>query len=554
MSQEIHRFEDFDLDQSAHELRRNGCVIHLERIPFEFLCLLVERGGQLVTRDEILDRVWGKGVFIHAESSINTAMRKIRRALNDDSDPPKFVVTIPAKGYRFMASVQTLNGNLKTNSESVQVSSTGPFRGSTLGRVHNWWQIGAWSASGLAIIAAAILLARHPSLHPAKRFTVVSSLDRPARKLADRSSVAVLPFVNLSGDKEQEYFIDGITDNLINALSRLTNIFVIARTSSFTYKDRAPKAPEIGRELRVKYLLEGSVQRAGNSVRVNTQLVNAATGGILWAERYDTSLRDIFVLQDEIVQKIVTTLSHQADDWEKGHDSRALSLTAPGPPGCYDPADFGAVPDDGIDDSAPSQQALDAASVAGGRVCFGHGRWRLSRARGDTYNRFAALSTHGAHVDIQGAGPETVLEVVGDQGGTTTWVISVDPGARDITIRDLTIDTSATTNTDEQFHAIEVGNGIGTGTVEDVRIEHVRFEHPDATDGSRKGDCLHMVGSTPQSAVRRVTVIGVTFAHCARSDIAIQRNVFDLIIQENQFTRSSDQDIGSEPMTKGQQS
>ena len=87
-----------------------------------------------------------------------------------------------------------------------------------------------------------------------------------------------------------------------------------------------------------------------------------------------------------------------------------------------------------------------------------------------------------------------------------------------------------------------------------MRIEHVRFEHPDATDGSRKGVCLHMVGSTPQSAVRRVTVIGVTFAHCARSDIAIQRNVFDLIIQENQFTRSSDQDIGSEPMTKGQQS
>ena len=264
---------------------RNGCVIHLERIPFEFLCRLVERGGQLVTRDEILDRVWGKGVFIHAESSINTAMRKIRRALNDDSDPPKFVVTIPAKGYRFMASVQTLNGNLKTNSESVQVSSTGPFRGSTLGRVHNWWQIGAWSASGLAIIAAAILLARHPSLHPAKRFTVVSSLDRPARKLADRSSVAVLPFVNLSGDKEQEYFIDGITDNLINALSRLTNIFVIARTSSFTYKDRAPKAPEIGRELRVKYLLEGSVQRAGNSVRVNTQLVNVRQRAVFCGPR-----------------------------------------------------------------------------------------------------------------------------------------------------------------------------------------------------------------------------------------------------------------------------
>jgi hypothetical protein len=126
-------------------------------------------------------------------------------------------------------------------------------------------------------------------------------------------------------------------------------------------------------------------------------------------------------------------------------------------------------------------------------------------------------------------------------------VISVDPGARDVTIRDLTIDTSATTNTDEQFHAIQVGNGVGTGRVEDVRIENVRFEHPGARDGSRKGDCLRMLGNAPESAVRRVTVIGGRFTRCARSGIAIQRNVFDLVIQGNQFTESSDQDIDSEP-------
>lgn len=225
----------------------------------------------------------------------------------------------------------------------------------------------------------------------------------------------------------------------------------------------------------------------------------------------------------------------------------AASLAAPGTRGCYDPADFGAVPDDGFDDRLPAQQALDAASAGGGRVCFGAGRWRLSRAPAGSYNRFAALATHGAHVEIQGAGPGTVLEVVGDQGGGTTFVIAVDPGARDITIRDLAIDTSATFNTGEQFHAIEIGSGVGTGTVEDVRIEHVRFEHPDATDGSRKGDCLRLVGATPASLVRRVTVNGGTFTHCARSGIAIQRNVFDLIIQGNQFTQASDQDIDSEP-------
>jgi Right handed beta helix region len=230
-----------------------------------------------------------------------------------------------------------------------------------------------------------------------------------------------------------------------------------------------------------------------------------------------------------------------------GEASAAEAKDALNARGCYDPADFGAVPNDGIDDRVPAQQALDAASATGGRVCFGHGRWRLSRSPAGTYNRFAALSTHGAHVEIQGVGPGTVLEVVGDQGGATTWVISVDPGARDIAIRDLTIDTSGATNTDEQFHAIEIGNGVGTGPVEDVRVENVHFEHPSTGDGTRKGDCLRLVGNTPESAVRRVTVIGGTFTRCARSGIAIQRNVFDLIIQGNQFTQASDQDIDSEP-------
>jgi len=310
MSTEIRRFEDYELDQSVHELRRNGRVVHLERIPFEFLCLLVERSGQMVTRGEILERVWGKGVFIDSESSINTAVRKIRLALNDDSDPPQFVVTIPAKGYHFMASVHTPRGELKANSESVHPAA-GALMGSTHESIHKYSQIGAWSVAGLAIIAVAILLVRYQWLQPPKRSAAITLVRRSVRKLPDKPSVAVLPFVNLSGDAEQDYLIDGITDDLINALSRLTNIFVIGRTSSFTYKGRAVKSQEVGRELGVKYLLEGSVRRAGDNVRVNTQLVDAATGGQLWAERYDRSLRDIFALQDEIVQKIVSTLGRQ---------------------------------------------------------------------------------------------------------------------------------------------------------------------------------------------------------------------------------------------------
>jgi hypothetical protein len=192
--------------------------------------------------------------------------------------------------------------------------------------------------------------------------------------------------------------------------------------------------------------------------------------------------------------------------------------------------------------------AIDAAAAAGGgRVCFGAGRWTLTRAPVGSYNRFAALSTHGQHIEIQGAGPGTVLEVIGNQGLADLWVIAVDPGARDISIRDLTIDTSGTSNNSEQFHAIEIGSGIGTGLVEDVRIDHVTFNHPASPDGTRKGDCLRLVGNTPASAIRRVTVIGSTFTVCARSGIAIQRNTYDLVIEGNQFTQASDQDIDSEP-------
>src|SRR5215831_1098102 len=130
-----------------------------------------------------------------------------------------------------------------------------------------------------------------------------------------------------------------------------------------------------------------------------------------------------------------------------------------GPGGCYDPAQYGAIPNDGLDDRPAAQKAIDAAAAAGGgRVCFGAGHWTLTRAPVGSYNRFAALSIHTPNMEIQGAGPGTVLEVVGNQGAGTLWVIAVDPGARNIAIRDLTIDTAHTVNTVEQFHAIEIGS------------------------------------------------------------------------------------------------
>jgi hypothetical protein len=234
--------------------------------------------------------------------------------------------------------------------------------------------------------------------------------------------------------------------------------------------------------------------------------------------------------------------------------AQADIAAAPGAKGCFDPADYGAIPDDGLDDRVAAQHALDDASAAGGTVCFGSGHWRLSRAPVGSYNRFAGLSTHGKHVAIRGTGPGTVLEVVGDQGAATMWVIALDPGATDIAIADLAIDTSGMTNTDEQTHAIEVGSGVCSTTngtcsqpVSDIRIERVAIVHPPSPAGQRKGDCFRMVGNTPDTRVQRVTIIGSSFTNCARSGIAIQRNVFDLAIIGNQFTAASDQDIDSEP-------
>jgi len=224
-----------------------------------------------------------------------------------------------------------------------------------------------------------------------------------------------------------------------------------------------------------------------------------------------------------------------------GLDGKAVAA-GPGPQGCYNPADYGAIPDDGLDDRVPAQQALDDASASGGRVCFGIGRWDLSRAPVGSYNRFAALSMHGAHVEVVGAGPLTVLAMSGDQGGATTSVISIDPGASDVKVKDLTIDTSGMTNTDEQTHAIQIGSGVCTtsnGTcsmpVEDISVEAVRFLHPPAAPGQRKGDCIRLVGNTAATQVRRVKIIGGTFEKCARSGISVQRNVNSLKVIGNHF-------------------
>jgi parallel beta helix pectate lyase-like protein len=233
----------------------------------------------------------------------------------------------------------------------------------------------------------------------------------------------------------------------------------------------------------------------------------------------------------------------------------AAAPTGNGPGGCFDPAaaPYLAVPGDGLDDTSKIQAAIDDAGVAGGTVCLGAGRWTVTRGTAP-HNTHAGLSTHGAHVTIAGGGPGTVLDLRGDLGRSDLNVISLDPGATDVQVERLTIDTSAATNTDEQTHAIGVGSGFcatagGCATgVSDVTIQDVGFRHPAAPDGSRKGDCVRLLGQSPALPVVRVTIAGSSFTDCARSGIGVQREVRSLAVLGNHFGgRIGDTPFDSEP-------
>jgi TolB-like protein/DNA-binding winged helix-turn-helix (wHTH) protein/predicted Zn-dependent protease len=322
MSAAVYHFEDFELDPNAYRLSHNGNIVRLERIPLELLCCLVERRAQLVTREEILERVWGKGVFIDSENAINTAVRKIRRGLHDDAESPRFIVTIPGKGYRFVAPILISNGELTANGNNEQSINGKPAESAIPPAVsienqpdRSKYRLASRFSVAISLVliagvmvAGVLLLLRAPQPQPLSSKTS-AELQPPG--LPNKPSIAVLPLINLTGDRQEEYFSDGITDDLITALSRLPGLLVIARASTFTYKGKTAKLQDVGKDLGAKYVLEGSVRKAAGQVRITVQLADTTTDAELWAERYDRPLRDIFALQDEIVRKIVTTLNLQ---------------------------------------------------------------------------------------------------------------------------------------------------------------------------------------------------------------------------------------------------
>jgi TolB-like protein/DNA-binding winged helix-turn-helix (wHTH) protein/Tfp pilus assembly protein PilF len=275
--------EDFELDRAAYQLRRAGRRVKLERIPLEILLILADRRGQLVTREEIAERIWGKDAFLDVDNSINGAIRKIRQVLKDDSEQPQFVQTITGRGYCFVAPVLPAD-NLPS-----------PPRP----RAWAWLTL---AAAVTLLLAGAIVWARS---------------DTP-RAPRGRVMLAVLPFQNLTGDKGQEYLSDGLTEEMIAQLGNRdpTGLGVIALTSVMQYKNSQAPPQRIGQELGVQYVLTGSVRRDSNTVRVTTHLVRASDQAQLWAQQYDRQLTGLLTLQGELAEEITdaieSSLGHPA--------------------------------------------------------------------------------------------------------------------------------------------------------------------------------------------------------------------------------------------------
>src|SRR6186713_514706 len=262
MGQVKFNFDNHVLDTDRRELRRSGELVAMQPQVFDLLVHLLKYRDRVVSRDNLIALVWGGRIV--SDSTLDSRINAARSAIGDNGKEQRLIRTIPRKGIRFVGAVN------------------GPCD----------------------VPAALPAEADQPS--PAE-----ADQPGPGLALPDRPAIAVLPFDNMSGDREQEYFSDGISEDIITALSKLRWFFVIARNSSFTYKGKSVQMKRIATELGVRYVVEGSVRRSGDRVRITAQLNDTATGSHIWAERYDRDLTDVFAVQDEITDAIVTAIEPQ---------------------------------------------------------------------------------------------------------------------------------------------------------------------------------------------------------------------------------------------------
>lgn len=296
---EIIRFGEFELALKSGELRKNGSVIRLQPQPFKVLAFLASNAGQTISRQELQDAVWEEGTFVDFEHGLNYCIKQIRAALGDEAQSPRMIETLPRRGYRFIAPVETV----EKVSGGVMPDATSPQLDDRSSQEVLPQRAGGASRRFLltAVIATTLLIAGYVGW---RSLNLVSSP-------ASRVMVAVLPFDNLSGETGQDYFSDGMTEELIARLGGLhpQNLGVIARTSVMTYRNSHKDITQIGKELGVDFVVEGSVRREQDRVRITAQLIQVSDQTHLWSESFDRSLDAALKAQTEVAQQIAHALS-----------------------------------------------------------------------------------------------------------------------------------------------------------------------------------------------------------------------------------------------------
>jgi len=303
LSQCFH-FGTFEVDLRLRELRKQGLKVKVQDKPFEVLALLLEQAGETVTREDLRRRLWPSDTFVDFDANLNTTLNKLRRALGDSADNPRFIETLPRHGYRFIAPVEAVAAGTEPK---VAATGTIPPPATSLvpAAFPRGQRLSGWMRSHAAI-ESAIMLAVIASVLLTIRWAVV----RQSRSVTGRTMLLVLPFEDLSGDSGQEYFADGLTDEIITELGRLRSdrLAVIARTSAMQYKHTRKPLRDIARDVGVDYVLEGSVLRAGGGVRVTARLIQSSDQTELWTESYERATPDVLALQRDVVDRIAQSL------------------------------------------------------------------------------------------------------------------------------------------------------------------------------------------------------------------------------------------------------
>jgi TolB-like protein/DNA-binding winged helix-turn-helix (wHTH) protein len=333
VEQPIRFDEGYELDLRLRRLRRGGHVLKLERIPFEILLLLLEHRDEIVTRDQIVSRVWGQGVFLDTDNSIRGAVRKLRQVLKDDAENPRFIQTVTGQGYRFIAVFTAPNEPSVTSEPEASVVPTS--NRDFLSELDGWLQARRLrlvepdqdrkaekatdagtahkaanrKAYRLLFVGVVALL----SIACLLSFQVVWGWRRassPPPHSQGKIVLAVLPFENLSRDPDQEFFSDGLSEEMIAQVGKLNRdrLTVVARSSVAKYKGSKLAAKDIGKELNADYLVQGSVRRWSDHVRITVQLIQAQNQTDLWTESYDRELKDLLAVQDSVVQSIASQI------------------------------------------------------------------------------------------------------------------------------------------------------------------------------------------------------------------------------------------------------